>query len=286
MAKNKKKVKNGNTTSIDMKSEEDFDFESLTTGSENQENIQLSSPVRVQIAFNTIMRFVNDFEKATKNGDHLIITAKDIAGVQQLCVGLLIQNQRLAVDEATNHYHPQRSALQKLARSKREGKEAELDKDEVECLSEIFNQFPRNIVVDFKKGVSGQREPYLRLMTRPEKKAARLRPQDPVISSAADCRLMLKVAALENPSIAKTVKSFGNLSAGLDLVSMVLRLSPSVGMETSIATEKTTSCTVNLPLDIHDQISPVVYKKNSPLQQEIVSVQSQIHLRCSNFEVC
>jgi hypothetical protein len=62
-----------------------------------------------------------------------------------------MMNSQLKVDPSWDPYHPQLSAIRKLAQSIREGAASVLNKEDVEAWAGIFGRFPPNVIVDRRK---------------------------------------------------------------------------------------------------------------------------------------
>jgi hypothetical protein len=158
------------------------------------------------------------------------VVPKDVASVERLYLGILEMIPRFKIDHVRQPFHPQPTALEKLARARQEKAGATLRPEEVKEFCDVYTQFPRNITVKFLD----LKEPHLRLMTRAEK-AATLHVGDVCLSSPADVRMLSKSASLKEK--AKLI-----VSDEAELNRMVLLMTPGKGEEievrTSVSSEK------------------------------------------------
>jgi hypothetical protein len=218
------------------------------------------------VSFNFIKRFISEMEhnasSTPKQGT--TITFKDVARAQQLCVGLLEQNESVAVDSEADPFNPQFTALNALATAKRDHADAILKADEVEALKKIVDTFPRNITMDYMPLGRGQKGHCLRLMTGAEKKAI-LKGPEPVINTVGYVKLMVKSAGISSPELDEALKD--PKSFGTDLNKFIERFTPSA----EATTEPDRGCYLHVPFG-ESKPETHFFEKGDPLQKPVVSI--------------
>ena len=223
----------------------------------------------IRVSFNFIQRFIKEMEKDApcipKQG--ATIPCDDVVRAQQLCAGLLEQNESVNVDSEADPLNPQFTALNELARAKRERADALLKADEVGALRKIVSTFPRNITISYESVGRGQKDYCLRLMTTAEQKAV-LKGPEPVIQSVGYVKLMANAAkrdgigSAELDEALKDPKSFGT-----DLNKFIERFTPS----TMATTESHSGLVLRVPLD-ERKLDSYFFEKGDPLQKPVVSM--------------
>ena len=200
----------------------------------------------IRVSFNFIQRFIREVEKDAPGPTRqdLTIPYDDVVRAQQLCAGLLEQNNSIAVDSEAEALHPQRTALSELARAKREHTDAVLKASEVGALKKIVGTFPRNITISYESLGKGQKGHCLRLMTSAEKKAI-LKGPEPVIETVGHVKLKANAAKREGveseefDELLKDPRSFR-----VDLNEFIERFTPSTRATTESTPNMCPPCTI------------------------------------------
>jgi hypothetical protein len=147
--------------------------------------------------FNFIQRFIRELGKdaPASSRQETTIPYDDVVRAQQLCAGLLEQHKSIAVDPIADPLHSQVTALNELARAKREHTDAVSIADEVEALRKIVGTSPRKITISYEHLGRGQKGHCLRLMTYAETKAI-LKGLGPIFQTIGQVAVTAKVRGL------------------------------------------------------------------------------------------
>jgi hypothetical protein len=223
----------------------------------------------IRVSFNFIQRFIREVEKDApswpKQGT--TIPNDDVVRAQRLCAGLLEQNESLAADPEADAFHPQLTALDELARAKREHTDAVLKADEVVALRKIVGAFPRNITMEYTNLERGQKDHCIRLMSSAEKRAV-LKGPEPVIQTVGHIKLMVNAAKREGFSSEKLDELLKDpRSFRTDLNKFVERFTPS----STATTEPKPGCVLHV-LFGGKNFETHFFEKGEPLQKSWVRI--------------
>jgi hypothetical protein len=223
----------------------------------------------IRVSFNFIQRFIREVEKYAPGPTRqdLTIPYDDVVRAQQLCAGLLEQNNSIAMDSEAGALHPQRTALSELARAKREHTDAVFKPSEVRALKKIVGAFPRNITISYESLGKGQKGHCLRLMTSGEKKAI-LKGPEPVFETVGHLKLMANAAkreGIESEKFDELLKDPRNFR--VDLNELIERFTPS----TRATTESTSKCVHRIPYG-ETELETHYFEEGDPLQKPVVSI--------------
>jgi len=225
----------------------------------------------LRISFNFITRFIKEIEQIVSGSGRqgTRIPYNDVARAQQLCVGLLEQNESIAVDVKVDPLNPQSTALNELARAKREHTDAVLKADAVVAVGKIVSAFPRNITISYVSLAGGRKEYCLRLLTSAEKKAV-LKGPEPVINTVGHMKLMAIAAqrdGIRSPEVGEYLKDMKFYK--IDLNKYIERFTPS----NEVTTESNDGYYIRMPSD-GDKLETHFYAKGAPLQKPVVRSQT------------
>jgi hypothetical protein len=229
----------------------------------------------LRISFNFITRFIKEIEQIVSGSGRqgTRIPYNDVARAQQLCVGLLEQNESIAVDAKVDLLNPQFTALNELARAKREHTDAVLKADDVVAVGKIVSAFPRNITISYVCLGRGRKEYCLRLLTSAEKKAV-LKGPEPVINTVGHMKLMAIAAerdGIPSPELDESLKDMKSFRT--DLNKYIKRFTPS----NEVTTESNDGCYLRVPFG-EDKLETHFYAKGTPLQKPVVRPQTFMKL--------
>jgi hypothetical protein len=222
----------------------------------------------LRISFNFITRFIKEIEQSVSSSGRqgTRIPYNDVARAQQLCVGLLEQNRSIAVDAKVDPLNPQSTALNELARAKREHTDAVLKADDVVAVGKIVSAFPRNIIISYVSLGGGRKEYCFRLLTAAEKKAV-LKGPEPVLNTVGYLKLMAKHNGIPSPKIDQFLKDMKRFRT--DLNEYIDRFTPS----NEVTTESSNGFQIRLPFG-EDKPEKHFYVKGAPLRKPMVRSQT------------